>query len=254
MLSLHRFRVAIYRSRFFAPFFDPTSRERAGVALTLGVTLPSAHSERLKVVAVVSDGEGREQVAQAEATVEIGLREGESREYDINSNLSLRPGRYNIRVGAQRGSDSRSGSVFASVIVPNFEKERLSLSGLILSRAGVPPAAVASTLKGVFPLAPTVFREFDASDQVVAFVRVHQATHGSVVPATVTTQIVNSSGQLATSDTRTLASTAFAGGGGVDYRFPLPLVALPSGEYLLRVVVSTPPAAEARRDIRFIRR
>ena len=49
--------------------------------------------------------------------------------------LNVPPGRYEVRSAMRSTADNRAGSVYASVTVPNFAREPLSLSGMSSSRS-----------------------------------------------------------------------------------------------------------------------
>jgi VWFA-related protein len=57
----------------------------------------------------------------------------------LNSRTAMAPGRYQIRVGARNPVSGRSGTVFYDVVVPDFTREPLMMSGLLLS--SISPAA-----------------------------------------------------------------------------------------------------------------
>ena len=56
---------------------------------------------------------------------------------DLPGHLPLRPGRYMLRIAAT--SEGRTGSVFVDIEIPDFAKDPLSASGLILHRRPAPP-------------------------------------------------------------------------------------------------------------------
>ena len=67
-------------------------------------------------------------------TVSVSPRlnaEGEF-EYEVLSRLSMKPGRYEIRAALEDASRLRTGSVYTYVDVPDFAKDPLSLSGLVV--------------------------------------------------------------------------------------------------------------------------
>lgn len=51
----------------------------------------------------------------------------------VNPRLTLEPGRYQIRVGARESVGSRVGTVFYDLQVPDFQKEPVMLSGLLIT-------------------------------------------------------------------------------------------------------------------------
>ena len=61
----------------------------------------------------------------------------------VNPRLNLEPGRYQIRVGARESVGSRAGTVFYDLVVPDFRKEPLMLSGLLITAASAQSAMTA---------------------------------------------------------------------------------------------------------------
>jgi VWFA-related protein len=51
----------------------------------------------------------------------------------LNSRTAMAPGRYQLRVGARNPVSGKTGTVFYDVVVPDFSKEPLMMSGLLLS-------------------------------------------------------------------------------------------------------------------------
>ena len=51
----------------------------------------------------------------------------------LNSRTAMAPGRYQLRVGARNPVSGKTGTVFYDVIVPDFSKEPLMMSGLLLT-------------------------------------------------------------------------------------------------------------------------
>ena len=61
----------------------------------------------------------------------------------VNPRLTLEPGRYQIRVGARDSVGSQVGTVFYDLQVPDFRKEPLMLSGLLITAASAQAAMTA---------------------------------------------------------------------------------------------------------------
>src|SRR5439155_13709096 len=60
---------------------------------------------------------------------------------DVPVRLDLPPGRYEVRVAIDSPATGRTGSAYATVIVPDFSKEKLARSGPAIANRGtaVPP-------------------------------------------------------------------------------------------------------------------
>ncbi len=53
--------------------------------------------------------------------------------FEFASRIDLKPGRYSLRIGLRSAATGKSGSVYTDVVVPDFGKDLLSLSGLLLT-------------------------------------------------------------------------------------------------------------------------
>ena len=97
--------------------------------------------------------------------------------FDLPLRLDLPPGRYHLRVSAERKpgksdvdiAGGREGSVYTDVDVPDFAKETLALSGVVLSTPRTPGSATLETLASVLPAMPTTTREFGRDELVSSF-------------------------------------------------------------------------------------
>src|SRR6185503_217214 len=83
--------------------------------------------------------------------------------FRVLSELEVPPGRWQFRVAGRSENSGAAGSVFYDLDVPEFDKQDLALSGLVLtsSTAGlVPTAGTSPLLKEVLPGPPTANRAF----------------------------------------------------------------------------------------------
>lgn len=91
------------------------------------------------------------------------------------SRVSVRPGRYQIRVAASSGASKR-GSVWYDLEVPNLSSGELAISGLLVASASAsraPTVRPDPALEGVLPGPPTALREFAAGDDLAVFAEVY---------------------------------------------------------------------------------
>jgi VWFA-related protein len=221
------------------------AREQA-VALTL-VLPPVDDAERFHVQLFAHDGEGVRRFAEQTHTIDIARgTDGEPTEVALR--LNLRPGRYNIRLAAERASDDTAGSVHATVVVPDFAREALSLSGVAIGRGDGRRIVGRGELGDLLPFAPTAVRTFDRTDRVGALLRVHQPAR-RVQTVTLDTEILDPTGIAVVTHTRTIEPDAFDEG-TAEHRYELPLATLEPGDYLLRFTAIA-GAARAQRDVRF---
>ena len=108
--------------------------------------------------------------------------------------LDLKPGRYLLRTSVHSPSRGKTGSVYADFTVPDFRKERLSLSGVVLSAMPAVRAAPKDAVAAVLPSALTAEREFTSAHTVEAFVRIHQAEKKPLLPVALRSSITDQAG------------------------------------------------------------
>jgi hypothetical protein len=163
----------------------------------------------------------------------------------------LKPGRYQLRIAAHSTTSNATGSVFADVEVPDFTKERVSLSGVLVELQPGVSSAPKSAFAAIVPVNPTSERTFTKSDRVSAFLRLYQGATNPLSAISLKTRIINESGVATTNDTVTLAPDRFgAGSRSSDYRLEIPIATLVPGQYLL-AVEATIDTVTARRYVRF---
>lgn len=229
-----------------------SERREQLLALTLGLPTPEADATPIQygLSVVVYDGEGRREILTQQLTMATTPRRTEDDALsEVAIPLDLRPGRYAVRVAAQPVGAESSGSVYTTVVVPDFAREPISLSGLAIGRAEGRPVGGREALSDFLPFAPTTVRTFAATDRVGALLRVHQGGR-TPVDATVTTEVLNMADEVVASNTRAIPAAQFQPGVGVDHRYELPLRQLAAGEYLLRVTVVA-GTRTGRREVRF---
>jgi VWFA-related protein len=179
-------------------------------------------------------------------TVDIARATG-SRGPDLPSHLPLRPGRYLIRLTAESGG--KSGDVFLDADVPDFAKDALSMSGLLVQRS---PAAPVSdkALAALIPITPTTRRTFTGRDDVAVFARVYQGGKGRVVPVRMSGKIADERNVAVGHQELVLEPEQFGTLRAADYRVRLPLSNLEPGNYLYELEAKS-GAPVVRRTLRF---
>jgi hypothetical protein len=227
------------------------TREQA-VAVTLGLPpIPEGTAEEFRVRLLLFDGEGRRELRGETHDVKLtGSADTASTWTEVALRLDLRPGRYQLRVAADRKSTQTAGSVHATLVVPDFTQDALSLSSVAIGRGAGTPVAGREALAGLLPFAPTTVRTFTTADRVGALLTVHQSTRRPARPVTLETEIIDAAGTVVHTSSRVMPPEAFAEGRGAEHRVELPLAALAPGDFLLRFV-ATAGDARAQRDVRF---
>jgi VWFA-related protein len=211
----------------------------ASVAVILGALAGAAPAaagrESFDLELRAFDGEGRRAFGIVQRHIEWPVTPG-SAGADILMSIDLRPGRYSLRLGASSPARAKSGSVYADVIVPDFARDALSLSGLVLSRPGPERTVFAGLDRDALPVVPTTAREFAKDDVVTAFVRVYQGSRARPGAVTVNTRIVDAQDAVVHTSTLEMPQEKFSGQPRAsDFQMRLPLSELPAGEYLLTI-------------------
>jgi VWFA-related protein len=257
-----------------APFAIPGKSE-AGVVVVLTVHREAApRAARTKelvdvqVSAFTQEGAARGSMRYG-TTVTLRPGPGGPIEFEILTGLTLKPGRYQLRMSAFVGAENRSGSVFYDIDIPDFTRSPVSLSGLLLTADPKPISTDTDRIKAYVPIAPTARRTFRATDQVTAFARIYQGgqmldssqnraaavtrTPGgdTLSPVQVVVSVTDSQGTVRIRRTELVARDLFgAADRTAEFTMPLALKELPPGEYLLTVDASF-GRGQARRNIRF---
>lgn len=208
-------------------------------------------AEEYDLTVAVFDGEGRRELQRQQHVVSLTAGDTTTRGVvDIPLRLSLRPGRYNVRSAVVRRRTGTAGSVYATVVMPDFARESLTLSGAAL---GDPRAPLRATdpLAKFLPFAPTVRRTFTTVDQVTAYVAVHQPTGKTAASVELVSEILSEDGATVRRAARTIPAAAFAGVPGVAHTYDLPVATLPPGAYLARFTARS-PTGSAERTVSFL--
>ncbi len=243
-----------------APFAFPQPRDprapTTGILATLRVIRPAPaerESEQIQVLAKVFTPEGKEvgSIAQ-DATLTLRPSDRDAR-FDVLTPLPMKPGRYSVRFSAHSVGLNRTGSVYTDVIIPDFAKDKLSLSGVVVTAdpplAAAPPDAFAA----IIPVVPTTRREFERGDRATALVRIYQGGRQPAADVDVTVRLMDATGAEVVSRTDAVARTRFVPARSADYTYELPLATLTPGAYLL-TIEGRLGSITVRRDVRFSRR
>ena len=233
-----------------SPFAIPNRKDSAlAIMLELRESLPPG--QRVEVAAMALDARCGDckKLPQQRQTLTIGPPSGPepAKHVEVLSRLVLPPGGYEVRVAAS--TDGRAGGVFTHIDVPDFGKDDLSASGLVLSTN--PPLNNQKTLfADVIPLVPTGWRDFASDASVTAFERIYQG--GSKAPASVkvTATIRDEFDLVKLERTTTVDGMNFLLTRSADFRLDLPLADLEPGRHVLHVE-AVRGFETVRRDVRF---
>jgi len=205
-----------------------------------GHTAGSIRDDKVVVQTRAFTVEGHPKVVkQYTGTLPPRSRSDSPARYEFLSSLDLPPGRYELRVSAQRESTKELGSVYATIDIPDFVRRPVSLSGLVFSSTAGEAPAVPDDLVGIVPVLPTARREFVAGDAATVFFRVYRSERVPT-PVRLTTRFVNERDEEVFLHVETLDAGHFTGSpASIDRRFELPLPVAAPGQYLLIVTAST---------------
>ena len=150
-----------------APFAVPGKSEVA-LAIVTDVRQPAPKervTEDLELMARAFTPDGDSRGVQRQ-NARVVLRPGDNdAEFDVLTRLDLKPGRYSVRMAAHSTASGKSGSVYTDVVIPDFAKDEVSLSGVVLNAAPGRAAAPRDALAALVPIVPTTLRVFDARDR-----------------------------------------------------------------------------------------
>ena len=157
--------------------------------------------------------------------------------FRLQAKIDVPPGRYSLRLAVHEGG-GRVGSVFTDLVVPDFLKEPLTMSGLAVTSAtaGQVPTAGALNLSALLPAPPTTAREFTSKDQLAVLAEVYDNLGAQSHTVEITTTLRSDDGKTVFSNTERRQSSELAGArGGYGYTSRVPLTDLAPGLYVLKV-------------------
>jgi hypothetical protein len=271
--------------------FAVAGQRLATVTVVLGVRqpIPAAaararltETTELLTSAFTPEGEPR---GTQRHTAKVVLRAGSDGEavYEVLGRIDLPAGRYRLRLAAHNATTSRTGSVFADVIVPDYSNLSFSAAPVVLSATPGRVSAPKDLFSPLLPFVPTAEREFQAKDKVTALLRLYQSGRMPSVGARLTIAIRDTRNALLVNETHELGGGQFVALGQqlasaapevlsrpgdrrpteltqdkfanlslrvADVRYPIPMTQFSPGEYLL-TFDATLGAAVLRRDVRF---
>jgi len=161
----------------------------------------------------------------------------------LNPRINLQPGRYQVRIGVRETGGGDVGTVFYDLDIPDFTKNDLSISGMLLTAATaqlVPtPQPDQVVTKEMLPLPATSRRDFVQGDTLALFAEVYDNMSPSKPhKVDITTKLVAEDGREVfkadeSRDSSELKATQK--GGGFGHTAQIPLKDVNPGRYLLTV-------------------
>ena len=227
----------------------------ATVAVVVGFKQPIRESTERAIESVdlqitAYDVDGRS-YGNSRSRADVTIRAGASgfAEYEVFGRIDLKPGRYQLRVGAFLGSFDTAGSVYFDVDVPDFAVQPLSMSGLLVTATPNLVYAPKEGLKDIAPVIPTTRRVFAPTFKVSGFTRVYQGGKGKVLDVPARLTVRDSEDKVVIDKPLSVPAAKFIER-SADLNFDVPVGDLATGQYLLTVEAGT-GATAIRRDSRF---
>jgi hypothetical protein len=180
----------------------------------------------------------------------------EERGFRVLIPVTIKPGRYQVRLAAESSNGARKGSVFADLVVPDFFKDPIVWSGVSLTSAAaamVPTRAVGDAAE-IIPLVPAAVRSFRPGDTLALYAEAYVNERGQPHGVDLTAAIRDAAGTIVFSTTEQRSTSEFGDGpGGFGLRVDVPLKDFAPGAYVLSVTARSRSTgtATATRDIPF---
>lgn len=171
--------------------------------------------------------------------------------------IDLPPGRYQLHVAAHDTSGGNIGSVTYDLDVPDFSKNALDMSGVVLTSTS--GAAHLTTrpdelLQDVLPGPPVGLRTFPQSDDVTLFAEVYDSDGDRPHKVAITATVTSDTGQVLFKSDEARSSSDLGGKrGGYGIVTRVPMKDLPPGGYVLKVEAKSSLGAgpTTAREVRF---
>lgn len=229
---------------FAAPFRGaaPSASVLVGVELR-GRDVATTAGGKLDLAYAAIDLDGKMK-ASSHDTLTLNLRPEtkarvEEKGMRVLGRLNVPPGRYQLRVAAYDSAGGAVGSVMYDLEVPDFGKNHLVMSGLVLTSAAsssTPTVKADDDLRMALPGPPVAARSFAQNDQVAVFTDVYD---NDVTPAhkvDVTTSLVSDTGRVVFKNDEERSTEELGGKpGGFGVGETLSLSDFEPGLYVLRV-------------------
>jgi len=229
---------------FAAPFkgVAPNASVLMGIELR-GRDLTTAANGKIDLAFSAVDARGKVK-ASSHDTLMLNLRpETKSRVEQsgirLLNRMNVPPGHYQLRIAAFDSGGGAVGSVLYDLDVPDFGKERIAMSGLVLTSAAasvVPTAKPDTDLRMVLPGPPAAARTFAQNDQLALFTDVYDNDVTPVHKVDIRTSLTADAGRVVFKNEEE-RSTADLGGkpGGFGVGTTLSLSDFEPGLYVLKV-------------------
>jgi hypothetical protein len=196
---------------------------------------PESAGGTLTLLSAAFTPRGRSVASKRVTLRPVDLNVGTDPRVGLVSGLPLEPGPYEVRVAVE--GPAATGSVHTFVEVPDFARDALTLSGVLLHVAPEEVTAPREEVDGLLPFVPTARRAFAPADVVSAFLQVSQGTRRSnpLQMVDVRIRVLNVQGAEVRVESMTVRPDQFASNRAANVRFSIPTSDLAAGRYLLSI-------------------
>ena len=197
----------------------------------------------LEVLVIASDDKGKTFPSERN-TIDLHMKPDTANRvrasgFRFISTLDLEPGRYQLRVGVRENNTKKAGSVTFDLTVPDFAKEKLSMSGVAITSAlsGVAPTVrPKDPLEKLLPGPLSSYREFPPIDEVAFFAEIYDNTGNQPHKVELSATVKAEGGQTVFETKEERDSSELKGSaGGYGFTARIPLKQMAPGLYVLRV-------------------
>lgn len=172
--------------------------------------------------------------------------------------LPMKPGHYQLRVGALDAGSERTGVVHCDVDVPDFGSAPLALSGVLLTsslagRVPTSPGGPVAELRKQLPGPPALTRAFREGETLVLYAEAY-GREAQAATLTAKAVVVGEDGQEVLQATEAPKALTVEPDGRISIRLTVALKSTPPARYVLRVEARTtaPGGGQARTATREI--
>ncbi|MCM3881313.1 MAG: VWA domain-containing protein [Vicinamibacterales bacterium] len=155
--------------------------------------------------------------------------------------MSVPPGRYQLRVAAQDSSKAKQGTAILDIDVPDFTKPDIAISGVALTSSAdrsVPTGSSADvmTFEGGLPAPPSTLRDFPSNTELAAFVEVYDNKPTPAHRIDVTATVKADDGRVVFTNSQDYSTEELHGAaGGFGYSVRMPMTGWTPGLYVLTI-------------------
>ncbi|PYQ97210.1 MAG: hypothetical protein DMF97_14260 [Acidobacteria bacterium] len=230
-------------SVFAAPFkgTPPNASVLLGVELR-GRDLRMGQNDQLQISYFAIDAQGKVRAGNTDGLTmnlkpETKTRVAENGVRMLNR-MDIPPGRYQLRVAAHDAGGA-IGSVLYDLVVPDFTKTPIGMSGITLtsvSSSARPTVRPDEQLRSVLPASPVANRTFPQNDEIALFAEIYDNSATTPHKVDIASTITTDEGKVMFKADDERDSSELGGrSGGYGYSASIPLKDIAPGRYVLTV-------------------